>query len=141
VFPIRDYDIEEKEFYSARITASINIDIFNFQEEDNRETIPFFTGGTGFASGQYGYDSLFLSEDAHHYIICNSKDEKLQRANIIAKYDDGRNEVEWVIYNINDKPIRRFESDVLYMTVFIDDNLDDVLNKDEFFRFAIHFVD
>lgn len=141
VFPLREYDIEKKEFYSARITASTNVDILSLKPGQERENIPFFTSGTGLASGLYGYDSLFLTENAHHYIIYNSKNESIQRANIIAGYGDGRYEVEWLIYNINDKPIRKFEQDILYIVVFIDNNLDNILDKGEFFRFAIHFVD
>jgi len=98
------------------------------------EDIPYFQPGTGFASGKgKGYDTAFISASGHHYLFYeNEKDKRVMR---VATHPGGVLELEWRIFALHHDgehvAFHELRTDSLYFVIFIDLNLDQVINTGE----------
>jgi len=139
-FILQEYT--EENWYSARFTASTDPVIFNFENNTLLNNILFFQPGAGLATTE-SYKSMYLTKNACHYIIYNNKNYYAKRAEYIGKNFDGRNILQWNINNFSgdvDSSVENAEVDKIYIVLFIDQNLNNIIEEYEYIRFEINFL-
>ncbi|MEI7979452.1 MAG: hypothetical protein WCI53_11455 [Bacteroidota bacterium] len=130
----KQYNGSKEKFYSARVAVLQNPeDTICLKIGQNTKQVPYFEPGTGMAPGENGmYDTLFVTNSGHHYLTYEN--EKDKRALLISKNKDLL-ELEWKIsaafYNEKDVTFSELSLSSLYFIIFIDNNLNGVINKDE----------
>jgi hypothetical protein len=124
----------EKKFYAAQI-AVLNDpkDTLILKIGQRTKNIPYFEAGTGMAPGENNrYDTIVVSNVGHHYLYYESEKEK--RVTLISK-QKGFLELEWKIsaasfeekdFQFSELPLQR-----LFFVVFIDRNLNEIIDKNE----------
>ncbi|KQC12749.1 MAG: hypothetical protein APR63_10470 [Desulfuromonas sp. SDB] len=141
-FTVDDYNAEQDRWYAARITASLNPDIFNIQPGDHTEQTQFFFPGAGLAAAGI-YSSLYLNEHACHYLFYDLENPDISRAELI-RVDGKTLQLGWTVDNIQGEikqDIENFDSQFVYLIYYYDQDLDNIIDQGEFKRFTIQFVD
>jgi len=130
----RPYDEKRRKFYSAQIAILENPkDISSLKIGQNTKDIPYFEPGTGMAPGANEmYDTIFVTNTAHHHLIYENEKEK--RAFLVSRSKDIL-ELEWRItaafYKERDIQFSELKLKCLYFVVFIDNNLNEIINENE----------
>lgn len=107
----------------------------------NADQVSYFQRGTGLA-GPYEGGYLFLDEEfAHHYLYF-TRDE-YNRCELIREGEDGELHLGYTI-NLLDIagesiPIQKTKLGNLYLSIHVDRDLDNIIDKDEFARVNIQF--
>lgn len=141
-FTVDDYNAEQDRWYAARITASLNPDIFNIQPGDNTQQTQFFFPGAGLAAAGI-YSSLYLNDHACHYVFYDLENPDISRAELI-RVDGKTLQLGWTVDNIQGEikqDIENFDSQFVYLIYYYDQDLDNIIDHGEFKRFTILFVD
>lgn len=145
-FTIRFNLTKKAQFF--HIAALLDENTFN-QEIANIscDIIPYLSPGTGYAGYQdKPYDSMYISKNEHgqHYIYYEN--EKSRRADLLENKGDYYR-LEWKInkitiipnfnyrleYDIKDVPLNS-----LYLVLFMDDNLNEIVDPGEFVKLKIN---
>jgi hypothetical protein len=122
------YETESNRLYSAKIIV--------LQKEDSRispgENIPAFAPGTGLAAYREGYESAEITNEGHHYLYYENENDK--RVDLVSQKDDML-ELDWKItaFSFEDKnfPVAALKQKALYFYIFIDRNLDEIIDEGE----------
>lgn len=130
----KQYDDKNKKFYSAQIAVLENmVDSLKLKIGQPINNISYFEPGTGMAPGENGrYDTIYITNTGHHYLTYESENEK--RVDLKSKNNDEL-ELEWKIlaafYNEKDFQFSELNLSSLYFIIFIDNNLNAIIDKDE----------
>ena len=130
----KQYDEKRKKYYAAQIAVLENSEDTTFLKiGQSTKEIPYFESGTGMAPGTNEmYDTVFVTNTGHHYLTYENENEK--RVFLISKSKDIL-ELEWKIsaafYKEKDVQFSELKLSTLYFVVFIDNNLNGVIDKDE----------
>ena len=130
----KEYDEKNEKFYSAQIAVLDNPnDTLIIKIGKNTKDIPYFEPGTGMAPGENGlYDTIFIINTGHHYLTYENEKEK--RVFRISKNKEAL-ELEWKIsaafYEEKDVQFSDLKISTLYFVVFIDNNLNGIIDNDE----------
>ena len=130
----KQYDEKNEKFYSAQIAVLDNPnDTLIIKIGQKTKDIPYFEPGTGMAPGENGmYDTIFITNTGHHYLTYENEKEK--RVFIISKNKDIL-ELEWKIsaafYEEKDVQFPDLKISTLYFVVFIDNNLNGIIDNEE----------
>lgn len=130
----KQYDGENEKFYTAQIAVLENpSDLAVLKIGQKTEDIPYYEPGSGMAIDESGfYESIYITNYGHHYLTYENENEK--RVNLISKNKDIL-ELEWKIsgafYNDKDIPFSKLKISTLYFVVFIDHNLNKIIDADE----------
>lgn len=133
-FDTNKYNARKKKLYATRIAAVTHDSGVAFvkmgQSVDN---IPFFSIGTGLAAEEFGYNNLFIDDEAHHYIFYSN--EKERRAELISTNGD-KVQLLWNIpmafYKGEDVSFEALPINSFYLIFFNDSNLNKVVDEGEF---------
>lgn len=136
----KKYKPETQEFYTVQLASFL--DGKEFEKVKIGQTtaeVPFFESGSGMAPHASGhYETLFLNRFGHHYLYY--QDAEKRRLNLIQKQGE-QLQLEFVIkaISINGKEKLLSETDVeaLYIVIFIDRNLNKIIEKDELSKLTI----
>lgn len=140
-FVCHKYDEDHKLFYSAKIAATTDkaefdkVDIGPLPKDH-----PFFGYATGKSGGRAEeYETMYIDNNGHHYIIYSSEDEK--RATLLKKLDDEYLRLSWTINSFTENgtttPIDSTTIEQLYMLYFQDLNLNDTIESGELKKLRI----
>jgi hypothetical protein len=130
----KQYDGKNEKFYSARVAVLDKLeDTICLEIGKKAKEIPYFKPGTGMAPGENGmYDTLFITISGHHYLFYENEIDN--RVYFISKNKDFL-ELEWKIsaafYQEKDVQFSELNLSSLYIIIFIDNNLNGIINKDE----------
>lgn len=130
----KPYDDFNDRYCAAKIAVlEESPDTTLFKPGQAVKNIPYFEAGTGMSPSHHGtYDAMVVSSTGHHYLFYENK--KSKRVQLIVKHDDYF-ELEWSIQFFNstgiDLPIAEIPYSRLYMVIFIDYNLNDVIDAYE----------
>lgn len=130
----KQYDDKNEKFYSAQIAILENPgDTFQLRLGQLTKDISYFEPGTGMAPGENGmYETIYITNTGHHYLTYESENDK--RADLISKSGD-KLELEWKIsaafYQDKDVQFSELKLSSLYFIIFIDDDLNRIIDKDE----------
>ena len=130
----KKYNFKKEEFYSAQIAILENAeDTLSLNVGKSTIEIPFFEPGSGLAPGYNNrYDTVFISNTGHHYLIYENENEK--RVNLISKIENYY-EFEWKIKAVNyqdqNVPLSELKLKTLYFAIFIDGNLNGIIDTNE----------
>ncbi|ATW25522.1 copper amine oxidase N-terminal domain-containing protein [Candidatus Formimonas warabiya] len=143
-FNIKDYDSNMDEFYSAMIASVSDKVYFDLVKPNIKiSNLPYFCDGSGLAPAGSKYSEMYISDDGQHYIIFDEQNPIDQRADLIKKENEFL-KVEWKVnyivysetkYDIKDVPIGD-----LYLIVVIDNDLDNIIDENEFSTIKVHFI-
>ncbi len=102
--------------------------------------VPFFAPGTGLAADATGYSSIFLDNEANHYLYY--KDESDKRANLVAD-DKGMLTLEWMPHSFyldgKDTEFADAGVNTVYLVMFTDYNRNGIVDKDELKKVTLTF--
>lgn len=135
---------QEKEFSSAmQVSLTDDINVFNkIKVGVPVENTPVYYPGSGMAAGRGGYKTAAISSDGHHYLYYD--ETEYSRAKLVRKLNNGMLELE---FNINtfyldgsEYPINRLPLDQLYLSVFHDENKNQIIDEGELKKLTIHFL-
>ena len=140
-FPVRTY--ASNKHYSVRVAASSSPDVLGVAVGSNSQTPSPFAAGTGMAPSRSGrYEGLFLNGEAHHYLFYDTTSKS--RVRHLRRLGAGRHEVAFDVAAIqlpdSVLPLSQTTLPRLFFAVFIDDNLNKVIDKGELFRFTLHLL-
>ncbi len=130
----RQYDEKKEKFYSAQIAILENPNDLSFLKiGQSVNDVPYFEPGTGMAPGINDmYDTIFISNIGHHYLIYEN--EKNKSVFFVSRSKDVL-ELEWKIaasfYEQRNIQFSELKLEYLYFVVFIDKNLNKIINEDE----------
>ena len=102
----------------------------------------YFEPGTGMAPGYNGkYDTLLVSGQSHHYLLYESESDR--RVDLISKKANIL-ELQWNISGVNfrqtkDLSFSEMKKSTLYFVIFLDRNLDDIIDEGELKVVTVNF--
>lgn len=147
VFPLRHYGKDEHNRHSARIAGSGSNLFLELRDgtkiDETNHALVLFAPGTGMASDENGKYSVFFLEEnhAHHYVVYSPDDKNAQRASMVQRLGPQESLVRFDINQI------RYDSETfqmtalplkeLYFVIFLDKNLNRVIDKGEAYRFTL----
>lgn len=138
----KKYNSKKEKFYSAQIAILDNAeDTLLLKSGKPTYEIPFFEPGSGLAPYENGmYDTVFITNSGHHYLIYENENEK--RVNLISQIEN-YNEFEWKIKAVHYQGKNISLSDItintLYFVIFMDRNLNEIIDTNELKIVTIHF--
>lgn len=138
----KKYNSEKEEFYSAQIAILDNAeDTLLLKSGKPTYEITFFEPGSGLAPYENGmYDTVFITNSGHHYLIYENENEK--RVNLISQIEN-YNEFEWKIKAVHYQEKNISLSDItintLYFVIFMDRNLNEIIDTNELKIVTIQF--
>lgn len=104
------------------------------------EEVPFFSPGTGLAADLTGYSSIFLDNEANHYLYYKEENDK--RANLVSD-DKGMLTLEWTAHSfyLNGRDTEFAEAGIstVYLVIFTDNNADGIVDKEELKKVTLTF--
>lgn len=144
IFRQKEYNPDKQEFYSTQVAFTLEKkDLSKIREGVSTSEIEFFSPGTGFATSGH-YRSSFINSGetvGHHYFIYQKSGE--QRANLV-KEKDGmlvlKHKVNTFVKDSKSIKIKKVNFPELYMVLFSDRNLNQVMDKGEYRIVTIKFV-
>ncbi len=128
--------------YAAQAAAFVNeFELENVKVGMQVSDVPFFAFGSGMATGINGkYESLAFNSYGHHYLMYENQDSK--RVNLIDTYGDYL-ELEFEINGFNydrvEVKIEDFDFDEFYIVLFIDSNLNKIIDENELKKIEVRF--
>ena len=141
-FDVYPYDPNNK-FYAVQIAATDKkSNLKYFKKGAISDDNPFLSSGTGIATSTSNqYESLSIGDGGHHYIYY--KDASDCRAQFVSKNANGKVHLKWDIKKVtsNNATVNIQETSIkeIYLMVFIDDNLNKIIEPDEYNLITIQF--
>lgn len=106
----------------------------------NVNEVPYFAPYTGIAADSFGYSSIFMNNEGHHYLYY--KEEQDKRANLVSE-SNGVLELEWSPHSFyldeQDKDFATAGIDRFYIVIFSDRDLDNTVGFGELQKIAVTF--
>lgn len=138
-FETNKYNEKKKKFYATQIAAVTHDSCVAFVKMGAVvDHIPFFSSGTGLAAEEFGYSSVFIDDEAHHYIFYSN--EKERRAELLSTNAD-KVQLRWNIpmafYNGENLSFEALPISHFYLIFFNDANLNKVVDEGEFLSVCI----
>lgn len=137
------YNPDQRQFYVAQIAVLDNRkDIGVLTVGMSRENTTYFEPGSGMAPGYNGkYDTLFVSDKGHHYLLYESEND--HRVGLISKKANIL-ELEWKISGVNfnqtkNLSFNEMKNSTLYFVILLDRNLDGVIDEGELKVVTVNF--
>jgi len=138
-------------FFNALITATETPEVWKQLEKGKDiNQVFYYQFGTalafapnGLSGGDCLYDALYLNEEAHHAMAIYSR--KAHEKNILKTFADLSFLYYWEVFQIFNHetrekiPIQEHTLKTLYFTIFIDKNMNNILDKKEFYKLQINF--
>jgi hypothetical protein len=130
----------------AYLTAFKDNSLFdNIEANKLIALIPYFGEYDVMAPYEDGYRELFINDETFHILYYNAEygDEYLIQP--IKYIDEEKMLLEWEVNLISDyENDKEYELNAnpysnLYIVIFLDVNIDGIVNKGEFYRFELHF--
>lgn len=141
-FQAKKYSSEH--FYATQIAVvSSQAALFQARVGQKTEAIPYFEPGTGMAPNDSNfYNTMIVSDLAHHYIYYESENDK--RAHLVSQKNNELR-LEWKIENCyfdgTDSTFAELPAKKLYFILFSDFNLDGTINQGELNLVKVQFKD
>jgi len=138
----KQYDDKNEKFYAAQIAVLENPkDLSLLKIGQKTENISYYEPGTGMAPDKDDfYTMVFITNEGHHYLMYENEKEK--RVNLISKNKDIL-ELEWKIsgafYDDKDVTFSELKISTLYFVIFIDNNLNDIIDAGELKTIKVRF--
>lgn len=138
------YAFEDKQLNTIQIAVDTSSSIFSgIKPGVLVDDVPCFAPGSGVAGPQAKpYESVIPGSDSHHYIFFENDENR--RANVISQSGNVYH-LEWPIQNIylneKDISISDFKGENLYLVVFQNHNMNDVIDHNELLLLTIKFID
>ena len=143
-FDVFPHKSETKESHAVKVAVTLDeSNLKYFQEGEIANSNPFYSYiGTGIATGKnQNYECMYVRNSGHHYIYYKS--EKDKRATVIKKHKNGKVRLKWTAkcFTIDKKVVQIKDSkiDRLYLMIFIDNNLNKTIDRDEYSLITINF--
>lgn len=137
------YNSAIKQFYNARIAVFLDEDGFEKTKigMERKDTYYFYDGTAMAAFESNFYESIFVSEEANHYLYYEN--ESNRRLDLLKKegelqqleFSISSMYLEDVLYKIEDYP----RSNLLFM-IFIDRNLNNIVDENELHKLTLKFM-
>ncbi len=141
-FFCKKYEEKNEKFYSVQVAILDECyDTLLLKVGQKTINIPFFEPGTGMAPGENNmYDSIFISNEGHHYLTYENDKEK--RVFLISS-NENILELEWKIfgafYRDNSVSFSDLKLPFLYFIVFADRNLNGIIDNNELKKIKVVF--
>lgn len=142
-FYTKKYNSDNNSFYAGRLVAFRDKSVLDdIKQGKKRREMPCFEPGTGMAASESGrYTSLIFEPNAHHYLLYENEDHR--RVNLLEK-KDGQLKVEFPVSRVMlkdqdvEKSMKDISMDKFYMALFIDRNLNDVIDEGELKKITVN---
>ncbi|MFO8086599.1 MAG: hypothetical protein R6T91_02170 [Bacteroidales bacterium] len=143
-FSVFPYSASEKQRHAAQIAATADASNLKYFEEGAIDRLnPFLSDlGTGIATERYkGYDCMYIRDSGHHYIYYKSDRDK--RAELVKKARNGKVRLRWDVncFYTEDRRVKIKDSDIdtIYLMIFIDENLNNKIDTNEYSLITLNF--
>ena len=137
------YNTEQRLFYAAQIAVLDNRkDIGVLSVGMSAENTTYFEPGSGMAQNENCNDYIMaVNESGHHYLIYEN--ESHRRVDLISKKANIL-ELQWNISGVNfrqtkDLSFSEMKKSTLYFVIFLDRNLDDIIDEGELKVVTVNF--
>ena len=137
------YNPEQKLFYAAQIAVLDNRkDIGVLTVGMSAENTTYFEPGSGMAQNENCNDYIMaVNESGHHYLIYEN--ESHRRVDLISKKANIL-ELQWNVSGVNfrqtkDLSFSEMKKSTLYFVIFLDRNLDDIIDEGELKVVTVNF--
>ncbi|QDO94907.1 hypothetical protein FNB79_13330 [Formosa sediminum] len=135
------YNLENNLLYAARIAA------FRDKSEFDKvkigiatQYLPCFASGSGIAANRSGsYEHLYFMNDGHHYTMY--KDSTSKRLKLLSESDSLLHlefEINSLVYDDKTMSMENTDLSQFYLAVFIDKNLNGIIDKGELNKLTIN---
>ncbi len=136
----KKYDSEKNEFNSVKIASFLDLkELEKVQKAKNTSELECFELGSGMAPSRSGkYESLIFNNSGCHYLIYKNKESK--RLNLIEDLGNILKlefEIKSLYYNGKEEKMSETSLKEFYLAIFIDRNLNDIIDKDELYKVKI----
>ena len=143
-FELEHYREKERVYHAARVCGSVTRAPLEIQpgRPQHGDRIHPFGPASGFASNERGYDVFQMSTEGHHYLYFHPKDSS-SRVRELERVGPTRSFVQFDVESayVPERGLHyemwSFPFDRVHLAVFIDDNLDSVIQDSELTRFTI----
>jgi hypothetical protein len=145
IFPVRDYDAENGQFYAVKVLATNNPLIIDaFRNGISIDEFAPFSPGSGMAAGAGGYAEMTVTDYGHHYIFFDNEEPEYNRGRLLGDRD-GRHVLSWKIDRVNYKnksyPVRSIPAKGFTLIIFIDEDLDGIADSGEWYVADLRFTE
>ena len=137
------YNTEQRLFYAAQIAVLDNRkDIGVLSVGMSAENTTYFEPGSGMAQNENCNDYIMaVNESGHHYLIYEN--ESHRRVDLISKKANIL-ELQWNVSGVNfrqtkDLSFSEMKKSTLYFVIFLDRNLDDIIDEGELKVVTVNF--
>lgn len=137
------YNSEQDQFYAAQIAVLDNRkDIGVLSVGMSAENTTYFEPGSGMAQYENCNDYIMaVNESGHHYLIYEN--ESHRRVDLISKKANIL-ELQWNVSGVNfrqtkDLSFSEMKKSTLYFVIFLDRNLDDIIDEGELKVVTVNF--
>lgn len=141
-FYCKRYDDVSNQFYSAKVSAFLKKSNFNKIHEGMKTAgHSLLMDGLGMAAPESGYKYLWLRPRGYHYLFY--EDSSSERVDLIGKrgkYLRLEFDISRLHYNHEVVKMSKTGLDKFYIALFIDKNLNDIIDKGELKKITIELV-
>ncbi|MBP2832263.1 hypothetical protein J8281_08700 [Aquimarina sp. U1-2] len=135
----KEYIREKQLLYAAQIAALPSKDELDAIKVGMQKTeTTCFIPGTGMAAKENGYTALVINAEGHHYLKYTP--DAINRVKKVGE-KNGLHQLAFSVKAIDDKyseaPIKSSKVKTLYLAIFIDRNLDGIINKEDLTKVTI----
>lgn len=136
----KEYSV--KEFYALQLVALDDYETYRaFCSGIPTSESVFFSPGTGMAPDESGrYESLIITDKAHHYLFYSRDDKsRLNKLGKSGRYLLLNFSIDTIFDGIDNAPIKNYNKNQLFLILFIDRNLDEIIDHNELYKLNINF--
>ncbi|GAA4369260.1 hypothetical protein GCM10023185_42740 [Hymenobacter saemangeumensis] len=144
LFDNQPYDGQGQRYHAAHVVVATNPQALagitvGLKTQDS----PYLEEGSGMAGTDLGYTSILPDTEGQHYLYYDTPTD--HRVELLGTRPDGTRQLEWkisqVLVNEQDVPLAQTRLRALYFAVFIDHNLNEVVEAGELAKLAVRFTD
>lgn len=145
IYQVDAYNQKENKYYAMRVAAAANPQVQYFEKNTSTsENSSPFSMGKGLASEAGRYKRLYLSTDAHHYLMYDPENSENQRGRLLRKTANNKYEMMWQIHKI--RGLREYSAESypfsrIYFVFFYDENLDSFIEDTEIIKLTVEFTE
>ena len=139
-FFAKPYNADNKDFNAVQVASFINakdLDLVNIG--DKISEVKYFGLGTGMAPSHINkYESLYLTSEAHHYLMYDRDGDK--RVNLLEDYGDYLKlefEIKNLIYNDQEEKLSETSLLFFYLAILIDHNANGIVDSGELTKISV----
>ncbi len=140
----KKYDTINNKSYNAKLSAFLDKRYLYQAETDLAvEYIPFFKPGTGMAARRkQGYDCLYFNNRANHYLFYKTEDDKrLYLLDEVDGYAHFEFPINQFFIDKKRQAIKSVPFSEFFIILFIDKNLNEIIDEGELTKLTIAFKD